>query len=1299
MKPAPSFLRRPFVPSLVAVTLVLTCVAGAANLTWDSGNTANGPVIDPAGGTWDTTATVWNDGAANVAWTQTSATVPLNAAIFAGADGVHPIIIGTALATSGMTFGNSGYTLSAPAAQTITTTSNIVVASGMSATIGSNVTVTASTGSPIFGAPAGGGTGTLDIAAGATVQSTVQGNTASVLTGNGSEINVSGTLKSTNSATSGTNAIFRISTNALDNVTLNVNSGGLFQFGGRRLDISQAAGSSATINVDGGTLNSVLTSGGNGAILLGFANNSTTGFNISNDGSVTSGGDFLVGVSASSTASLSVSGGTLAVPTTLVVGDSSGNATATLSDTGVIRLGSAGLGLVLNRTGATAAGIFNLDGGTLVTPKLSQTQAGAIGTFNFNGGTLKANLSNANYMTGVTTANVHDNGAIIDTDGFDIVIGQALTHSAIDGAAAIDGGLTKNGVGELTLSSSGNTYTGPTIINGGTLSLANVGLSDQSGITVGASGSLKVKGTDPVTIAGPLISHGKVDLTGTAGSANTLTVDGTVSLNNASLHYDLFSGGADRVTATGAAVNTGTTTVNLSLASGETVTSGTRTLLSAAGGLDLSEFVIGTKPPGFSTYTLSTPTANALVLNVLAGNPTPSTAYWTGAASGTGSPADATNLWGYGSALAVAKSNWSTNAAGTNDPLQIPGSGTNVIFSAANATGTAGVLNTKLEGGYSVQGVTFNVPTATAITSVSVDTNGFPLTIGGGGLTLAANSNSNGTIGGTGSIVIGNDQSWSNNSNTRVLAISAAASALSDPAILTLNGSGSGGLSIGSVGDGSGKLNLISFQAGLTTLSGSQTYTGTTEIFSGRMRLDNLASFPSQIILANAVADALTFHQDSSSLILPDISISGEGGIVKTGPGMLTLTHGLSSYSGGTAVNGGTLRVNSSTGQGTADGDTCTVGLMTPQNLVAVNNGGTLSINGTASFGNSLLLPQYSPSITINPGGVLNGNGFVAFLPNLTLNGGAISVGAGNTTGGFNTNLGLVGTVTVEGTVPSVISTPVEGANSRVSLGAGIPENNGVTFSVADVTGNADTDFTISSILRNAGTTAIPQVSPLTKTGPGTMLLSATNLYTGTTTVSGGELILGTASLADSAEVVIDATATLNLAHGALDTVLALTIGGVQMSPGTYGAAGIPNPRITGTGSLVVTTGPASGYDTWALVIPDPADRDRTDDPDGDGFTNLSEYLFGTSPVAGNGALLLQTPSGPNLILRWSQRNSETFLLQESTTLAENPWPASTVPVSDSNDQTGLYSADYTRKEAIVPINSNRKFVRVMGEE
>jgi autotransporter-associated beta strand protein len=71
----------------------------------------------------------------------------------------------------------------------------------------------------------------------------------------------------------------------------------------------------------------------------------------------------------------------------------------------------------------------------------------------------------------LTRANVRNGGAIIDTNGANVTVNQPLLHSNVAGDNATDSGLTKNGAGTLRIGGGLSTYTGNTVINGGTLQL------------------------------------------------------------------------------------------------------------------------------------------------------------------------------------------------------------------------------------------------------------------------------------------------------------------------------------------------------------------------------------------------------------------------------------------------------------------------------------------------------------------------------------------------------------------------------------------------------------------------------------------------------------------------------------------------------------------------------------------------------------------------------------------------------------------------------------------------------------
>lgn len=129
------------------------------------------------------------------------------------------------------------------------------------------------------------------------------------------------------------------------------------------------------------------------------------------------------------------------------------------------------------------------------------------------------------------------------------------------------------------------------------------------------------------------------------------------------------------------------------------------------------------------------------------------------------------------------------------------------------------------------------------------------------------------------------------------------------------------------------------------------------------------------------------------------------------------------------------------------------------------------------------------------------------------------------------------------------------------------------------------------------------------------------------------------------------------------------------------------------TNEVATSTNP-DPYVAYASVIPNVADRDKSDDPDGDGFTNLQEYLLGGSPITSTSSLATFEKTSQGLIVRWFQRAGGVYVLQEGSTLAD-PWEVSSVVPIQSADQTGKYSGDYTRMEALIPFEGARKFVRV----
>jgi autotransporter-associated beta strand protein len=213
-----------------------------------------------------------------------------------------------------------------------------------------------------------------------------------------------------------------------------------------------------------------------------------------------------------------------------------GGAVTFYSDAGVTAGGDGNLDL--DYGGTTSANTYNLNGGTLTVPQITASTSTGSSLFNFNGGTLKPAANTATFLQGLTRADIRNNGAKIDTAGFNVAVGQALQHSVISGDNATDGGLTKNGSGTLTLSGT-NTYTGATIINAGAVALGSSGsiassrsiaiamgaLFDVSalgsGFTLGPADTLSGSGT----VNGTIINEGTI----TPGVSGTI---GTLTLNN-----------------------------------------------------------------------------------------------------------------------------------------------------------------------------------------------------------------------------------------------------------------------------------------------------------------------------------------------------------------------------------------------------------------------------------------------------------------------------------------------------------------------------------------------------------------------------------------------------------------------------------------------------------------------------------------------------------------------------------------------------------------------------------------------
>jgi fibronectin-binding autotransporter adhesin len=288
---------------------------------------------------------------------------------------------------------------------------------------------------------------------------------------------------------------------------------------------------SGTVNVTGGTMNF----GGNVQIgAYGRGSMLVAGTGIVNS----TGGFPVIGRFAGSVGELTVdAGGTFnqTVPTNgLIVGED-GKGTLNIFSGGVVNVEN----LYMGHT-ATGDGTVNLTGGLLSTRVVQRTNtATSVATFNFDGGTLRAKATSADFFPGFTNSQlkVEAGGAVVDTNGFTVTIGQDLTPGLSAG-----GGLTKKGAGTLRLGGA-STYAGVTIVESGRLEVTGsvTGRAEvETGATLAGTGSIlaDVLVKDGGTLA-PGLTTGTLNVTGLSmelGSALAIEINGTGSANYDSLN-------------------------------------------------------------------------------------------------------------------------------------------------------------------------------------------------------------------------------------------------------------------------------------------------------------------------------------------------------------------------------------------------------------------------------------------------------------------------------------------------------------------------------------------------------------------------------------------------------------------------------------------------------------------------------------------------------------------------------------------------------------------------------------------
>jgi autotransporter-associated beta strand protein len=473
---------------------------------------------------------------------------------------------------------------------------------------------------------------------------------------------------------------------------------------------------------------------------------------------------------------------------------------------------------------------------------------------------------------------------------------------------------------------------------------------------------------------------------------------------------------------------------------------------------------------------------------------------------------------------------------------------------------------------------------------------------------------------------------------------------------LALSGAGGSGNSEFN-GNLTGRINLIASNVTTITLSGTNTYLGTTNVNGGGTINFNAPHDLTGNVNPNK--GELNVNATVGLINLRTANNAGETGVLNIN-------------------NGGTLNftaAGSATIGQAADG---AIGILN------IKNGGTLNFTGDGIFAIANAATG-SPvgTLTMEPGSVFNlGASASTALQFATTSGttgtpapnGTLNLNGGTLTTARNISAGAV--LNPSGT--AVSSNPAATPTSTFNFNGGTLKS-GASFTMAGLTRAnvrdggaiffADTGHTItmtqdllqSNVGGDAGT------GGLTKQGDGTLVLSGTNTYTGDTTVNSGVLALTGASIADTGKLVINGSGILDLTN--TETVAALDFDGTPQPAGSYSASSVPGgatittASFSGSGTLTVGAS-ANNYASWAASQIPPVIEGPNGDDDKDGVKNLVEYALADGQERG-------TLTGTSL--SFSKRGAPyggdlTYAIETSDDLGiSDPWTTVTPTVNDAS--------------------------------
>jgi len=397
----------------------------------------------------------------------------------------------------------------------------------------------------------------------------------------------------------------------------------------------------------------------------------------------------------------------------------------------------------------------------------------------------------------------------------------------------------------------------------------------------------------------------------------------------------------------------------------------------------------------------------------------------------------------------------------------------------------------------------------------------------------------------------------------------------------------SNGYDIGVTASFDGAGGLTKLGAGTLTLTGTSSYTGGTSILGGTLSISSDANLGAasggltldggslQVTGSFASSRAVTLGNAGGAIdVLSGQSfshsgtISGTGGLTKSGDGKLTLT-GTSTYSGATTVSAGTLYINGSGAMSAASDYTVASGaLLHVNDALGTVTAGSIAGDGQIRIDRNSTLETGATNALTTFSGQISGDGSLrkvgtgtltltrgsTYAGGTTIAGGTISISKGDRLGDAS------GALTLDGGVLQVTDTILHELTRDIVLGA-----NGGGFDIVE----AANTFSVSQSFSGTGS--------LSKAGAGTLVLKGTNSYSGATTVSEGTLRAGqTGAFSSNSTFTVASGATLDLANfsqsiGSLAGAGTVTLGSGTLTAGANNSSTSFSGTISGTGGVTKT--------------------------------------------------------------------------------------------------------------------------------